>query len=52
MRQEVIELGELGPLPLSSKVIRENLQELADKYEKLIICQLRSQSRTKKREFS
>src|SRR3989442_75473 len=37
MRQEVVELGELGPLPPSDKVVRENLQELVDKYEKLIM---------------
>ena len=37
MRQEVIELSKLGPLPPSDKAVRENLQELVDKYEKLIM---------------
>ena len=36
MRQEVIELCKLGPLPPSNKAARENLQELVEKYEKLI----------------
>jgi hypothetical protein len=37
MRQEVIELGRLGPLPPSDKVVKENQQELISKYEKLIM---------------
>ena len=37
MRQEVSELGELGSLPPFDKVVGENLQQLVDKYEKLIM---------------
>ncbi|HWO39032.1 MAG TPA: hypothetical protein VNO32_60430 [Candidatus Acidoferrum sp.] len=37
MRQEVIELGRLGPLPPSEKAGKENLQELISRYEKLIM---------------
>jgi hypothetical protein len=38
MRQEVIELGELGPLPSSETIIREQSgQQVIEKYEKLIM---------------
>jgi hypothetical protein len=37
MRQEVIELRKLGPLPPSDRAVRENLQELFDKYHRLIM---------------
>ncbi len=37
IRQEVIELGRLGPLPPSEKTVEENRQELISKYEKLIM---------------
>jgi hypothetical protein len=37
MRQEVIELGKLGPLPSSVAVLRDNLGGLIFQYEKLII---------------
>ena len=37
MRQEVIELRKLGPLPPSDRAVRENLQELFDKYGMLIM---------------
>ncbi len=37
LRQEVIELGRLGPLPSSEKVVKENLEELIGKYEELIM---------------
>jgi len=36
MRQEVSELGELGPLPPSDVAVRDNLQHLLDKYASLI----------------
>jgi hypothetical protein len=35
MRQAVIELNKLGPLPHSDKVVRENLRQLVDKYAQL-----------------
>ena|ERR1700733_8567610 len=38
MRQEVIELDKLGPLPPSEQVIREQSgQQVIEKYEKLIM---------------
>lgn len=37
MRQEVIELGRLGPLPPSDVVVRENLDSLIDKYSQLLM---------------
>jgi hypothetical protein len=37
MRQEIIELGKLGPLPPSDRAVRENLQELFDEYGMLIM---------------
>jgi hypothetical protein len=37
MRQEVIELGKLGPLPSSVVALRDNLGGLIFQYEKLII---------------
>jgi len=37
MRQEVIELGKMGPFPPSEKVVKENLQELINTHEKLIM---------------
>ena len=37
MRQAVLELGKLGPLPPSDQAVRENLQDLVEKYEKLIM---------------
>lgn len=37
IRQEVIELGRMGPLPESEKAVKENLQELISRYEKLIM---------------
>jgi hypothetical protein len=36
MRQEVIELGRLGPWPPSDVVVREKLDSLIDKYGQLI----------------
>lgn len=36
MRQEVIDLGKLGPLPPSDRVLADNRQELIQKYENLI----------------
>ena len=36
MRQEVIELSKLGPLPESDRAVRENLQQIVEKYETLI----------------
>jgi hypothetical protein len=38
MRQEVIELGKLGPLPSSKTIIREQSgQQVIEKYENLIM---------------
>ena len=37
MRQEIVELGKMGPLPPSEKAVQENLQDLVDKYERLIM---------------
>lgn len=37
MRQEVIELGRLGPLPPSDVVVRENFDSLIDKYGQLLM---------------
>ena len=37
MRQEVIELGRMGPFPPSEKAVKENAQELINRYEKLIM---------------
>ncbi len=37
MRREVSELGRLGPLPPSERVLSENQQELIETYEKLIM---------------
>jgi hypothetical protein len=37
MRQEVIELGKLGPLPSSVVALRDNLSDLIIQYERLII---------------
>ena len=41
MREEVIELGKLGPLPSSVVALRDNLSDLIIQYERLIISRRR-----------